>query len=348
MHADALASSRVDSGVSPRSLTGRTEFERLPEGGAMFLGAHMSVAGGVHTAFARAETVGCTALQIFVKNASQWNAKALARDEIERFAGERRRTGIERIVAHGSYLINLASPSEALWSRSIDALVDELERSEALGLGGLVTHPGAHTGSGDDVGIARIARAIDVVLDRTRGFRCRLLLENTAGTGSTLGHRFEHLHRMRERLAAPERVGTCLDTCHAFCAGYDLRTAESVGETLDRFDEACGIATLGAIHLNDSLKPFESRRDRHAHIGEGAIGRSGFSAILRDPRLRDVPMVLETPKGDSLLEDARNLVVLRALAQGLEPPEGPVPQTPEWLAGTLRAPAESASSEVGT
>lgn len=313
----------------------------------MFLGAHMSVAGGVHTAFARAEAVKCTALQIFVKNASQWNAKALAQDEIERFAGERRRTGIERIVAHGSYLINLASPSEALWTRSIDALVDELERSEALGLEGVVTHPGAHMGSGEDVGLARIARAIDVVLERTRGFRCRLLLETTAGTGSTLGHRFEHLHRMRESLAAPERVGTCFDTCHAFCAGYDLRTAESVRATLDHFDEVCGIATLGAVHLNDSLKPFESRRDRHAHIGVGTIGSTGFAAFVRDPRLRDVLMVLETPKGDSLLEDARNLIVLRALAEGREPPDGPVPNTPEWLAGTLCATEESAHSEVG-
>jgi deoxyribonuclease-4 len=315
----------------------------------MFLGAHMSIAGGVHTAFARAEVVGCTALQIFVKNASQWNAKPLAQDEIARFASERRRSGIERLVAHDSYLINLATPDDVLWNRSIDALTEELTRSEALELEGLVTHPGAHMGSGDDAGIARVARAVNVVLSRTRGFRSRLLLETTAGMGSTLGHRFEHLRRMRELVTEPERVGTCLDTCHVFSAGYDLRTPEAVRETLDRFDAVCGIASLGLVHLNDSLKPFESRRDRHAHIGEGEIGRSGFAAILRDSRLREVPMVLETPKGESMREDARNLTVLRALALGAEPPLRPVPRTPQWRAGTLRSslPLRARTQRIG-
>jgi deoxyribonuclease-4 len=191
-------------------------------------------------------------------------------------------------------------------------------------------------GAGEDRGIARVARGVDQVHARTRGFRCRILLATTAGTGTTLGHRFEHLRLVRERVADPERVGICIDTCHVFAAGYDLRTLDAVQETFDEFEAECGFATLGAVHLNDSLRPLGSRRDRHAHIGEGEIGRAGFTAILADPRLHRVPMVLETPKGKALREDARNLIVLRALAEGNAPPPGPVPRTPEWRAGTMR------------
>ncbi len=312
----------------------------------MLIGAHMSVAGGVHTAFARAEVVDCTALQIFVKNASQWAAKPLSDEIVRLFADERARTGIDRIVAHNSYLINLGSPDEALWEKSIAALVDELERCEALDLGGLVAHPGSHVGTGEDAGLARIARGLDEAFRRTKGGRCPVLLETTAGQGTNLGYRFEHLARIRDASSNPERIGWCLDTCHVFAAGYELRTAEGVAATFDRFDEVCGIDRLGAIHLNDSLKPFESRRDRHAHIGEGEIGRDGFAALVRDPRLAGVPMVLETPKGETMKEDARNLDLLRALAAGENPKRRPGLRTDEWRKGTLTGAATLAKAKA--
>ena len=295
----------------------------------MLLGAHMSVAGGVHTAFARAEVVGCTALQIFVKNASQWVGKPLSEEHIRAFGEERVRTGIDRVVAHNSYLINLASPDDALWNRSIEALVNELERCETLALHGLVAHPGSHVGSGEEPGLTRIARGLDEVFRRTRGGRCPVLLETTAGQGTNLGWQFEHLARIRDQVGEPERIGWCLDTCHVFSAGYDLRTESAVRETLDRFDEICGIRDLGAVHLNDSLKPFGGRRDRHAHLGEGEIGRTGFAAFVRDARLADVPLLLETPKGEQMKEDARNLDLVRAFVAGDDPPRSEALSTVE-------------------
>jgi deoxyribonuclease-4 len=307
----------------------------------MFIGAHMSVAGGVPTAFARGESVGCTALQIFVKNANQWQGKPIPEEHVREFAAERARTGIGPVVAHASYLINLASPDPALRRRSIAALVDELERCERLGVDGLVLHPGSHVGEGASRGLRRVAGGASRALDSTRGFRVKLLLETTAGQGTNLGSRFEDLARIRAGVRAPERVGTCLDTCHVFAAGYDLRTADAVRRTLDAFDGICGLDTLGAIHLNDSLKPFASRRDRHAHIGEGEIGRAGFGAFLTDPRVQAVPILLETPKGDDLREDARNLKLVRALAAGKMPRRTAGLTTDAWKRGTLRGAARS-------
>ena len=222
------------------------------------IGAHMSVAGGVHTAFSRAESVGCTALQIFVKNASQWSGKPIPDDHARLFCEERHRTGIDRVVAHASYLINLASPDAELHRKSTAALVDELERCERLGLDGLVLHPGSHVGTGEAKGLRRVARGLDAAFRETRGMRCPVLLETTAGQGTNLGHRFEHLARIMDLVREPDRVATCLDTCHVFAAGYDLRTRRLVRATLDRFDEVCGLDRLRAIHLNDSLKPFAS------------------------------------------------------------------------------------------
>ncbi|HMB70693.1 MAG TPA: deoxyribonuclease IV [bacterium] len=296
----------------------------------------MSVAGGVHTAFARAERVDATALQIFVKNANRWEGKPIPPEDARAFADERERTGIRPVVAHASYLINLASPDDALWRRSIGALVDELERCESLALDGLVLHPGSHVGEGEERGLRRVARGLGEAFRGTRGYRCRVLLETTAGQGTNLGSRFEHLAVIRGRLREPERAGTCLDTCHVFAAGYDLRTPADVRATLDRFQEVCGLDTLGAVHLNDSLKPFESRRDRHAHIGEGEIGRAGFAAFLRDRRLRPVPMLLETPKGERLREDRRNLELVRELAAGGDPARRRALPTDDWRRGTLR------------
>jgi deoxyribonuclease-4 len=295
----------------------------------------MSVAGGVHLAFARGESIGCTAIQIFVKNANRWVGRQIPAEEIRQFSAERKRSGIESVIAHNSYLINLATQDEILWRRSIDALQDELERCEALGLEALVIHPGAHMGSGLEAGIARTVRGLDETFARTRGGRCRILLETTAGMGSVLGSRFEQLRAIHERVHEPERIAMCLDTAHVFVAGYDIRTAQGVRETLDRFEETCGRGNLRAIHLNDSRAPFASARDRHAHIGQGEIGLGGFAALLCDPRVQNIPMVLETPKGDDLKEDLRNLETLRALAEGRTPPRRRPLATTEWKRGLL-------------
>lgn len=301
----------------------------------MLLGAHMSAAGGVSKAFARAESVDSTALQIFVKNANQWKAKPIPADEIAAFAAERRRTGIRPVIAHASYLINLASPEKELFDRSVAALVDELERCEALELDGLVLHPGSHVGQGEEKGLARVAQGVNAAFRGTKGFRVKLLLETTAGQGTNLGARFEHLAAIRTAVKEPERVGWCVDTCHVFAAGYDLRTPEAVAATLSEFERILGFDALGAVHLNDSLKPFASRRDRHAQLGEGEIGRAGFAAFLRDERLRRVPVILETPKGESLREDRRNLEEARAWMRGEDPPRRRAVATSDWRRGTL-------------
>jgi deoxyribonuclease-4 len=225
-------------------------------------------------------------------------------------------------------------------------MVDELERCEALALDGLVAHPGSHVGSGEAKGLKRIAQGLDAVFRKTRGYRVPVLLETTAGQGSNLGWRFEQLATIRDLVKEHERVGWCIDTCHVFAAGYDLRSAAAVRATLDEFDSVCGLKHLKAIHLNDSLKPFESRRDRHAHIGEGEIGREGFAALLNDRRLRDVPMVLETPKDEDLKEDARNLQLLRAFAAGKMPTRKRALATEAWRRGTLKGAAKIAKERA--
>jgi deoxyribonuclease-4 len=307
----------------------------------------MSVAGGVHRAFARGESVGCTTMQLFVKNANRWEGKSVSDDEVCEFDAERARTGIAPVFAHDSYLINLASPDATLWKKSIAALVDELERCELLQLDGIVCHPGAHMGAGVEHGLARIARGLDRVFTTLPGGRCRVLLETTAGSGTHLGHRFEQLARIRDSVREPDRIGYCVDTCHAFAAGYDLRSPAAVKAVIAEFDEACGLADLEVVHANDSLAPLGSHRDRHAHIGEGEIGLAGFGALVRDKRLQKVPFILETPKGESLREDKRNLEVLRDLQAG-----GPLRRrralaTPEWRKGRLRGAGEAGRVKGG-
>jgi len=219
-------------------------------------------------------------------------------------------------VAHDSYLINMCSGNPVLWKRSVDAMAEEMERCDALGIPALVAHPGAHGGDGEEAGLERLVRALDLLAERLPHARVRILLETTAGQGTALGHRFEHLRHVLERVRRPERVGVCLDTCHVFAAGYDLRTAAAYAQTLAEFDRVVGLARLGAVHLNDSKKDLGSRVDRHEHIGKGCLGLEAFRCLLNDPRLRGLPMVLETPKGDDLREDVENLERLRALLPG--------------------------------
>jgi deoxyribonuclease-4 len=259
--------------------------------------------------------VGCEAIQIFVKSSNQWRAAPFRDGEPERFRANLAATGIGPVVAHDSYLINLCSPDAGLWSKSVEAFAVELDRCETLGVGWLVTHPGAHLGSGEEAGLDRLARALDRVHARSPGRRVQVLLETTAGQGSGLGYRFEHLARVIDLVDEPARVGVCLDTCHVFAAGYDLRTAAGYRETMDRLEATVGIPKLRAIHLNDSKRELGSRVDRHEQIGKGHLGVDAFRRLLNDRRLGNVPMLLETPKGPDYAEDRVNLKLLRSLLQ---------------------------------
>ncbi len=277
------------------------------------LGAHESIAGGLHRAFERAQEVGCEAVQIWVKNSRQWSAPPLTEEEIARFRAAQAETGITPVVAHAAYLINIASPRAVLYRRSVAALTDEVERCEALGVPYLVLHPGAHTGSGMEAGVRRAAAALGEVHAATPGYRTQILLEGTAGQGTVLGGRFEELAQLLALTPQGERLGICLDTCHAFTAGYELRTAEGYAATMADFAATIGLSWLKVLHLNDSRHPLGSHKDRHAHIGEGELGLEGFRHLLHDPRLAGLPGLLETPKGPDLAEDRKNLATLRAL-----------------------------------
>ena len=279
------------------------------------LGAHESIAGGLHKAFDRAQSVGCDAVQIFVKSNRSWAVKPLTERDVARFKAKAEETGIQPVVGHASYLLNLGSPDEALWAKSRDVLIVELERCEALDVPYLVLHPGSHVGAGEEVGLARVAQALGEVHAATPGFRTRILLETTAGQGTNLGYRFEHLAWLIEHARQGGRLGVCLDTCHVFAAGYELRTPEGYAATIDTFDRVIGLERLKVIHLNDSKGDLASRKDRHEHIGKGHIGLEGFRHVLNDPRLEGLPGLLETPKGEALHEDRENLAVLRSLCE---------------------------------
>ncbi len=273
----------------------------------------MSVSGGLHRAFGHGERAGCDTIQIFSKNQQQWRARPLAADEIARFRAEQQRSGLGPLVVHDSYLINLASPNDELWEKSVAAFADELERCQALGIPYLVTHPGAHTGAGEAAGLEREAQALNRLLDAGVGGDVVILLETTAGQGTTLGSSFEHLAELIERAGGHPRVCVCADTCHLLAAGYDIRTAEACAATFAEFDRLVGLDRLKLFHLNDSQKDLGSRVDRHAQIGAGCVGLEGFRAIVNDPRFAGLPMILETPKGDDLAEDIANLALLRSL-----------------------------------
>jgi deoxyribonuclease-4 len=281
----------------------------------MKLGAHMSISGGLHKAFGLGERAGCDTIQIFSKNQQQWRAKPLIDQEIASFKAEQLRSGLGPLIVHDSYLINLASPKDELWEKSIAAFAEELERCAALGIPYLVTHPGAHTGAGEQAGLQREADAINRLFEQGVGGDTMVLLETTAGQGSCLGYRFEHLARLIELIARDERLGVCVDTCHLLAAGYDIRTPEVYDATFEEFDRVVGIDRIKAIHLNDSQKDLGSRVDRHTHIGEGCIGLEGFRALLNDQRFAELPMILETPKGEDLAEDIANLATLRGLVR---------------------------------
>lgn len=277
------------------------------------LGAHNSIAGGLHLALEEAGRLRAGAVQIFTKSSNQWAAKPLDTETIALFRDTNEKLGPFEMAAHSSYLINLGSPDDTLWRQSIDALVIEIERCELLQIPRLVFHPGAHMGTGEDVGLARVAAAMREALTATAGYRTRLTIENTAGQGSCLGHRLEHIERLLQHLDGDARVTVCLDTCHLLAAGYDYRAAEGYAGIRAELATRIGLDRIDWFHVNDSKKDLGSRVDRHTHIGEGFVGANAFKHFLTDTAFRQVPMVLETPKDDGA--DARNLAKLRRLSR---------------------------------
>lgn len=282
------------------------------------LGSHLSITGGYHKAVERAAAVGCECVQIFTKNNNQWRAKPLTPDDCTRFRAALAEHKIRAPLAHNSYLINLASPDEVLWRRSLEAMVVELERAHDLGIPYVVAHPGAFTTSSEEQGTARIITALNEIHQRCAKLDSQVLLETTAGQGSCLGWRFEHLADILGGVREHQRLGVCFDTCHVFAAGYPLGTPEEYQQTMQAFDQIVGIARIKAFHLNDSKKALGSRVDRHEHIGEGMLGLEPFRLLLADPRFADTPMYLETEKGerDGVDLDAINLATLRGLVAG--------------------------------
>ncbi len=280
----------------------------------MLLGAHMSMAGGVDKAVLRGHEVGCDTIQIFTRSPRQWKPRVLKDDEILHFQQNQRATGIDPVVAHDCYLINLGSPDEELWQKSLRVFREELEHCETLDIPYLVIHPGSHVGVGEEAGLRRIAQALDQARDQAEGYQVEVLLEITAGQGTNLGYKFEQLAHLLRLVADDRWLGICFDTCHAFAAGYELRTHEGYEATFDELDELIGLQRLRFIHLNDSKGELGSRLDRHEHIGRGSLGLDPFRMLLNDERFEELPMILETPKGPDSKEDKENLKVLRSLA----------------------------------
>jgi deoxyribonuclease-4 len=289
------------------------------------IGAHESVSAGLHLAFGRGEADGCEAMQIFSGFNTRWEPRLIEDEEASRFRSEAARLDWP-LLSHACYLINLASPDKHLWRRSVEALVLELGRCQTLGIPYVVLHPGAHMGAGEEQGLRRVAKALSDVLRRTDRYEAGVLIENTAGQGTNLGYSFAHLGQLLELVgvdAGHERLGVCIDTCHAFAAGYDLRTPRGYREAFTELARAIdGLQRIKAFHLNDSMRELGSRIDRHASIGEGRLGRASFARLVNDPRFSDLPAVVETPpEADGRSSFARNIRALKNLRRSKKTPD---------------------------
>lgn len=277
----------------------------------MILGAHVSAAGGVSKAPLNAAKLSVPAIQIFSKNQHQWNAKPLADEELVKWHDNCKTCGITHAVSHAAYLINLCAVDDEFLKKSRAAYLDELQRADQLGLMGVVLHPGSHLKAGEEEGIRKIADSLKGILDLHPDGKARVLLEVTAGQGTNLGYRFEHLAELLHLTNAPNRMGVCLDTCHIHAAGYDWTTENGYENVINEFDKIVGVDKIFCFHLTDTKKKLGSRLDRHEHIGEGEIGADPFKRLIEDPRFADIPGLLETP-GE--LEDyERNLQILNSL-----------------------------------
>ncbi len=279
----------------------------------MLLGAHMSIAGGVDKAIERGIRLSCTAIQLFTKNANQWKGRALEKEEIERFIALRKGSNISRIIAHNSYLINLASDNYGLSMKSIHALMGEMERCRMLLIPYIVIHPGAHLGAGENEGIKNIINSLNHIFSETVGWGVDIAIETTAGQGTIIGYRFEHLSRIIDGVEDKDRIKVCLDTCHIFAAGYDISIEEGYDDVIKEFDRIVGLDRLVCFHLNDCKKGLGSRIDRHEQIGKGTLGQLPFRLLMNDKRFENIPKIIETPKGEGMKNDRRNLKILRGM-----------------------------------
>jgi deoxyribonuclease IV len=279
------------------------------------IGAHTSIRGGVSNAVDLAESLGFNAMQIFTKNNNRWYSKPLAAEEIKSFREKVKKSGIKFVVSHDCYLINLCATDETMLLKSIEAMIDELTRCELLGIPYLNFHPGSHCGAGEEEGIKSIARSINLAHEHTKDFKVSSMLELTAGQGSAIGYKFEHIRDIIDLIDDKDRMSVCIDTAHIFAAGYDIRDNDSYKKTIDEFDRIIGLERLKCFHINDSKKALGSRVDRHEHIGKGLIGLEGFKNILNDARFKHIPKILETPKGKEQLEDLENIKTLKSLIE---------------------------------
>ena len=275
------------------------------------LGAHVSTSGGIYNAITNGEKLECDAIQIFTKSQMRWNSKPLKGNDIAKFKKMWKESRIEKIIVHDSYLINLGSPDNEKHSKSKAAFIDEIERAKSLGTNFLVFHPGAHMGEGEEFCIKKIGKTLNEIIDEIDPESLKILIETTAGQGTNVGYKFEHLRDILAIVKNPGKFGICIDTCHIFAAGYDIRTKEAYDRTMDEFDKIMGIKNVFAFHLNDAKVELGSRVDRHENIGEGKIGKDAFGFIVNDKRFEKVPMVLETPGGDEFYK--KNLSILRGL-----------------------------------
>jgi deoxyribonuclease-4 len=282
----------------------------------LLIGAHMSIAGGLHTAFERAEKVGCTAIQIFTKNSNQWKDPVISSDDIAKYREAKNKSKVRIVVSHDSYLINLCGASDALLHGSRRSFVEEIKRCEALEIKYLIFHPGAHTTMDRKEAVKTVSDSLNYAHTETKNSSVVTLIETTAGQGTTLGNTFDEIAKMISFVKDKKRVGVCIDTCHIFAAGYDIRTNETYDKTMAEFEKTIGLDMLHAIHFNDAKKPLNSRVDRHENIGKGEIGKLAFGFFMNDDRFNEIPKVLETPKGEDGYEmDIVNLKLLRSLTK---------------------------------
>ena len=273
----------------------------------------MSIAGGVSQALVRARETGCECVQIFTKSSRQWASKPLPKEEIEAFKHNFGESGLKMVVAHDSYLINMGAPDDKMRKKSVEGIIDELERCEALEVPFLIAHPGAHVGAGEEAGIATIARSLDEAHAACPGYKTKIAIEITAGQGSNLGYRFEQMKWIYDLVKENDRLRLCFDTEHAFAAGYDLRGDEGYDRVFSELHDKVGLDRLVAFHVNDSLKPFHSRVDRHQHIGKGHIGLEAFRRLINDPRFVGIPMCLETEPGPEMSEIVEDIKTMHSL-----------------------------------